>query len=93
MSTVPVRLLVSMAGLDESWTPGEIVELDEATAERHVAAGHAELVQVVKEPVAEKATRETRETAVRPETTEVKPPPEPAKPKAKSRSRTATRKR
>lgn len=38
---VKVLLLVGFAGADFAWEPGSVAEVDEATAERMIAAGFA----------------------------------------------------
>lgn len=57
-----VKLLVSMAGADFAHSPGEIVDLKTAWAERLIASGQAEKIETKKK---EKATARSRETAAK----------------------------
>ncbi len=47
-----IRLLQSVAAVDDSWACGEEADVDAATAKSWVAAGMAELVQVSTEKAA-----------------------------------------
>ncbi len=45
-----VRLLVGFAGPEILWEAGQVVEVDDATAERMLAAGFAELAEEIEAP-------------------------------------------
>ncbi|MFZ3558161.1 hypothetical protein [Streptomyces sp. BH055] len=66
-----IRILQSIAGLDFSWAPGDVVEIDDAAAEAWGDGERAELVDGGKENAgAEKAAARSRGggRAKRPET-------------------------
>lgn len=52
-----IRLLVALAGHDQSWSPGEEADFAEADAGRLMAAGYAERVEAVETAAVEVAER------------------------------------
>lgn len=55
-----IRILQSVAGLDFSWTPGELVDVDAATAKVWADGVRAELAEAPDQAGAEKAAPRSR---------------------------------